>query len=72
MSKTRSMTLEATHNGHRFTIEEDSTAGYYLYIFDGQRCTHDYLQDTLEIAKKFALEEFGVPDNAWGNATPTI
>jgi hypothetical protein len=66
------MTLEATHGGRRFTIEEDSTVGYYLYIFDGQRCTHDYLQDTLEAAKEFALEEFGVPEDAWGDATPTI
>jgi hypothetical protein len=66
------MILEATHDGRRFTIEEDSTAGYYLYIFDGQRCTHDYQQDTLEVAKKFALEEFGVPEDAWSDATPTI
>jgi hypothetical protein len=27
------MILEPTHDGRRFTIEEDSTAGYYLYIF---------------------------------------
>jgi hypothetical protein len=72
MRKTRSVILEATHGGRRFTIEEDSTVGYYLYIFDEQRCSHDYLQDTLEVAKKFALEEFGVPEDAWGDATPTI
>jgi hypothetical protein len=39
--------------------------GFYLYIFEGEKCTHDYLQDTLAITKKFAEEEFGVPINSW-------
>jgi hypothetical protein len=66
------MSLETTHGGRRFTIEQDSSAGFYLYVFDGQRCTHDYLQDTLDHAKKFALDEFGVPYDAWSEATQTI
>jgi hypothetical protein len=61
--------LEASHGGHRFVIEEDKRAGFYVYAFDGQRCTHDYLQDTLEIAKQCAREEFGVPEDAWHEAT---
>lgn len=66
------MSLEATHGGRRFTIEHDSAVGFYLYVFDGERCTHDYLQDTLDLAKQFALEEFDVPHDAWDEATQTI
>ena len=59
------MLAKATHNGLRFKIEEDSNVGFYLYVFDGDKCTHDYLQDTFDFAKACALEEFGVPLNAW-------
>jgi hypothetical protein len=62
--------LHASHGGRRFVIEEDEAAGFYIYAFEGERCTHDHLQDTLEIAKKCALEEFGVPAEAWHEATP--
>jgi hypothetical protein len=51
-------------------IEQDEAAGFYIYAFDGERCTHDYLQDTLEIAKQCARKEFGVPEDAWHEATP--
>jgi len=34
-----------------FKIEEDANAGFYLYAFEGGKCTHDYLQDTLALAK---------------------
>jgi len=60
--------LEASHAGRRFRIEQDGTAGFYIYAFEGEHCTHDYLQDTLEFAKKCAREEFGVPEDAWHEA----
>jgi hypothetical protein len=53
-----------------FKIEEDANAGFYLYTFEGGKCTHDYLQDTLALAKKFARDEFGVPEDAWHGSTP--
>jgi hypothetical protein len=59
------MAAKATYNGLRFEIEADSTVGFYLYVFDGDKCTHDYLQDTLDFAKQYALDQFGVPLNAW-------
>jgi hypothetical protein len=61
--------LEASHAGRRFRIEQDDAVGFYVYAFEGERCTHDYLQDTLEFAKKCAREEFGVPEDAWREAT---
>lgn len=62
------MKLTATHPNNknmRFEIEHDSKAGYYLYVWEGDRNTYDYLQDTLEIAMEQAEEEFGVPTSAW-------
>lgn len=59
-------------DGRRFVIEPDAGVGYYVYVFDGARCTHDYLQDSLRQAKEFAFEEFGVPEDAWREAIPTI
>jgi len=48
-----------------YEIKHDPFVGYYLYVFDGERCIRDYLQDTLEIAMDCALEDYGVPKNAW-------
>jgi hypothetical protein len=65
--KTKSPLLVADHEGHRFEILEDELAGFYLFRFtgDGRISTHDYLQDYLATAKEFALEEWGVPLEAW-------
>ena len=53
--------LRATYSGRCFRIEFGGEGiGYSLYIFGGERCTHDYLQDTLDNARRLALEEFGV------------
>ena len=68
-SSQKPVVLEASHGGRRFVIEEDKAAGFYIYAFEGDRCTHDHLQDTLEIAKQCAREEFGVPEDAWHEAT---
>ncbi len=48
-----------------YEIEYDQYFGFYLYVFEGGRCTYDHLQDTLEIAMESALEDYGVPITAW-------
>jgi hypothetical protein len=64
--------LEAEHGARRFVIEHDSAAGFYLYVFVGGRCTHDYLQDSRASARQFAAERLGVSDDAWREISPTI
>ncbi|WP_341895032.1 hypothetical protein [Ferrovibrio terrae] len=49
----------------RAEIQYDPSVGYYLYIFDSEDCTYDYLQDTFEIAVAQAEEDFGIPSSAW-------
>lgn len=52
---------------HRcFEIKEDPTAGFYLYVFEGNKCIYDHLQDRFEIAVECALEDYGLPTDAWG------
>ncbi|MBI3440662.1 MAG: hypothetical protein HY052_02470 [Proteobacteria bacterium] len=63
-----------------FIIDEDKPTGFYIYMYQNMeqfkkdlyrnddRCTHfqdDYLQDTLEIAKRCALRVYGVPIDVW-------
>ena len=48
-----------------YEIDHDQSVGFYLYVFEGDKCIDDYLQDTLAIAMKYAWEEYGVPKNAW-------
>lgn len=48
-----------------YKIKHDPLAGFYLYVFEGERCVRDHLQDTLEIATETAFEGYGVPRNAW-------
>ena len=71
-SQTDGMRLEAQHVRGRFVIKHEPAVGYYVYAFDGARCTHDHLQDSLELAKECAREEFGVPEDTWREASPTI
>ena len=52
----------------RYEIKQDPIAGFYLYVFEGDKCICDYLQDTLEIAMECAWKDFGVPKNAWKKA----
>ena len=62
--------LFAKHNNQTFEIVEDLPGvGFYIYAYDSNgKNTHDHLQDTLQIAKECALEEFGVPLDGWTNA----
>lgn len=58
--------LKAKHNNCEFIIREDLPGvGYYLYRYENGKDTHDYLQDTIEICKKQAFEEWGVPMDCW-------
>ena len=56
---------EAHHGKFRFIIENDPIASWCLYIYEGKDCTHDYLQDTFEMAIGQAEDDFGVPKEAW-------
>lgn len=49
----------------RFIIDFDEFVGYYLYVYEGEKNTYDFLQDTLYWAKQQAFEDFGVPWDAW-------
>ncbi len=51
--------------GLNFEIEYDEFAGYYFYANEDETNIYDDLQDTLEVAKEVALEEFGVPIDSW-------
>ena len=52
-------------NPSYFEIKEDSSVGFYLYVFENDKCIYDLLQDTFEIAIESAWEDYGVPKNAW-------
>jgi hypothetical protein len=51
----------------RARIEEDEAAGFYLYIFDRDSgaCTHDHLQNTVEVALEQAEEDFALAKDKW-------
>jgi hypothetical protein len=58
--------LEVEYNGIKFKIEEDRPeVGAYLYVYCNNKCIKDILQDSIEICKEVALEEFGVPMGKW-------
>ena len=48
-----------------YEIDYDPAIGYYLYVFENDKCMYDDLQFTLEIAMECALDDFGVPLDAW-------
>jgi hypothetical protein len=56
----------AKYDGRKYEIKYGGEGvGFYLFVFSGDQCTNDYLQETLELTKQFAFEEFGVPPEAW-------
>lgn len=58
--------LVAVSGSREFKIVADKPdIGFYLYVFEEKKCTHDYLQDTEEKAKECAKELFGVPMSGW-------
>ena len=48
-----------------YEIKHDPLVGFYLYVFQGDRCVRDHLQDTLEIAMESALVDYDVPKDVW-------
>lgn len=70
MSQMR-QTLQAEHAGRRFRIVHDAAVGFYLCVYEGARCTHDYLQDTLDLALEFAQDELEVPIVSWSHEHTT-
>ena len=58
--------FKAENNIRTFAIEEDYTeVGVYLYVYENGKCIYDYLQDSIEMCKEFALEEFEIPLENW-------
>ena len=58
--------LETSYKGKKFRIEEDyPEVGSYLYIFEDEKCIKDYLQNDIEVCKKLAFEDYGVPLDRW-------
>jgi len=60
-----SMHFEIRHHVLTDAVTGQTEEGYALYVWTNGKGSHDYLQDSLEIAKGFALEKFGVPPEAW-------
>lgn len=57
---------QAEHNLLRFEIVEDNPdVGFYLYVYEGDRCIADYLQNDEERCKQFAYKEYGVQPSLW-------
>ena len=48
-----------------YEIYDDGDIGFYVLRNENGTNTHDYLQDTLELAIECAFEEFGVPVDQW-------
>ena len=58
--------LTADYQGYSFVIEEDNKeVGAYLYVWRDGKGLADYLQDSVELCKEFALEEYKVPLDQW-------
>jgi hypothetical protein len=52
-------------NSKKILIDEDEVAGFFLYVYDNDKCTYDGLQDTFEFAVEVANEKFGVERSSW-------
>jgi len=49
-----------------FRMQEDNPEiGVYLFVYEGQKCTIDYLQNDVDICKEFAFDEFGIKIDSW-------
>ena len=57
-----------TQGLHRVILEHDEYVGIYIYVFESEAAiipARDYLQDDLEMAILFCLEDLGVPRESW-------
>ena len=53
---------------HRIVLEPDEYVGIYVFVYETEAATtpaRDYLQDDLEMAMVFCLEDLGVPRESW-------
>ncbi len=58
--------LVAYSKGIKFLIEgEYPGIGAYLYIYKDNKCIRDEIQDTIEICKDIAFENYNVPLDSW-------
>ncbi len=58
--------FKAEYESLRFEIEEDlPLVGAYLYVFEGENVLFDFLSETIDACRQVALEDFGVPNDAW-------
>jgi len=62
--------LVAEHAGLRYEIIDGEELGFYVFAYDvNGKNTHDYLQDDIDMAKRCATDEFGVPSASWRPAS---
>ena len=58
--------LMAEGNKKKFIIEEDfPEVGAYLYVYDGDECIYDSLQNNIALCQEIASDEFSVPLESW-------
>ena len=65
MSKLVSQT---NNQGFCKIILEQDTVGVYVFVYESQQSVNperDYLQDDMQLAQEFCLEDFGVPLRSW-------
>jgi hypothetical protein len=61
----------AEHNRLRFEIVEDNPeVGFYLYVYDGEKCIADHLQNDEETCMQLAFEDYGVDRSVWREKVP--
>lgn len=54
------------HDGRAFEIVSDRPElGFYLFVYEGDKCIYDYVLNSMELCKEFGELRFGVPVNAW-------
>jgi hypothetical protein len=57
---------QSSSSKYNFIIEEDTPeTGWFLYVYENEKCIADYMQDSLELTKEFAFEEYEVAMNSW-------
>ena len=58
--------FRAQHGEYTFLLKEDfPEVGVYMYIYKSGKGFRDELQDSIDICKEIANEEYGVPLDAW-------
>jgi hypothetical protein len=58
--------LISYYGDKKYLIEEDlPEVGAYLYVYEGDKCVFDHLQDNIEICIRLAYEEYAVPTDSW-------